>query len=1027
MTACRGVRVRPLWSWYTRTVLAGLSIMNGASLLGRRRVSSPWGALWLAVALAPMVAAPVQGLDPSRRLADHVVRTWGIESGLPQYSVNSVVQTRDGYLWAGTQEGLVRFDGVRFTVYDTGLVSAMQSSFIQVLLEDVMGRLWVGTNGGGLLRLEDGEFRLFGVGEGLPSDVVLALCEERDGAVLVGTERGLVRIRDDRVEVPVFASHLPHAKVSALLADRDGGLWIGTYGGGLLYHTPWARELVTTADGLPDNVVLVLYQDREDRVWAGTYDGGLAVREGGRWRAFAQNDRLGSKRVMALFEDRQGALWVGTYGAGLARLFRGEIDWLTEAGGLAGNVVMSIAQDREGSLWVGTETGGLTQVRNGKFIPVTTRHGLSHPVVFGVLEDRHGDVWLGTAAGGLNRLRAGTMEVFNPAVGFPSDHVGGIAESRDGDLWVGIRTGLVKGRPGRWQQVRLPGPVRSPFVWAMHEDRDGTLWVGSDGGGLQCRRLDGRWEVHSTETGFPSNLVRAIVRDGSGALWAGTAGGLARLRDGEWRTFTQADGLPNDYVVALFEDRVGAVWVGTMTGLGLVQGERVTGFPRTSGVPGEAVLSIQEDDKGFLWMGFNKGLVRISRQDLERWAERRSGDVPVVWFGTSDGMPSAECNGGSQPSSWRTRSGRLLFPTVRGVAVVDPAHLPSNAVPPPVLVEEVKADGRALPLADGVVVPAGTRRLEILYTALSLVDPDRVFFRHQLEGFDPEPLEVGRQRSVTFTGLRPGEYRFWVTACNEDGRWNEDGTGLQLRVVAHLWQTRLFQGLVALLAVGALVVASGWRVKQIRRHEQELERLVRERTEQLRQTNQQLEEQRHRLAQANRMLQRLAVIDPLTAVANRRRFADTLEVEWRRAQRQSRPLSLLMVDIDAFKAFNDHHGHQAGDSCLRQVAEALAAAASRPGDTVARYGGEEFVILLADTDLTGSLAVAERVRSAVEALAIPHGFSAAAEVVTVSVGCATLTPDAGLASDVLITLADAAMYSAKREGRNRVMAAVNES
>lgn len=976
----------------------------------------------LGVLLAVTAADPVFGLDPERRLTDYVVHSWGIDAGLPQYSVNTIIQDRQGYLWAGTQEGLVRFDGVRFTVYDAGAVAEMRSSFIQVLLEDSAGSLWIGTNGGGLMRLKDGQFHWFGTEHGLPSEVVLALAEAEDGSLLVGTERGLVEVREDSVTVPEAAAHLPHRKVASLLVEPGGGLWVGTYGG-LLHHAPWAHQVVTTAQGLPDNVVLTLLRDREGRVWAGTYDGGLAVREAGRWRPVQESGRLGSRRIMALFQDRQGTMWIGTHGGGLARLAGGRLDRLSERDGLAGNVVMSITQDREGSLWVGTETGGLTQLRDGKFVPVTTRHGLSHPVVFAVLEDRLGRMWMGTASGGLNRLQNGRIDAFGPASGFPSEHVGGIAEGRDGTLWVGIRTGLVRGRHGRWEEVPLPGEIRSPFVWAIHEDEDGTLWVGTDGGGLYRRLPDRRWEVHNTGTGLPGNLVRAIVRDRAGDLWVGTAAGLGRFRDGEWESFSRAEGLPNDYVVMLFPDRRGALWVGTLAGLARVAGDEVAPFPRESGVPVEAVLSMQEDELGFFWMGFNKGLVRMPRRALETWTPESPEPVPLTWFGTSDGMPSAECNGGSQPSSWRSRDGRLWFPTVRGVAVVDPSRLPTNKVPPPVLVEEVVADGRPLPLNDRVVVPPGTRRLEIQYTALSLVDPDRVLFQHQLAGFDPEPLDVGRRRSATFTGLRPGEYSFWVTACNEDGLWNREGVALALRVQPFFWQTWVFRGLLLLLVAGAMAGVSGWRVRRVRQHEQELEQLVSERTEQLRQTNRQLEGQRKRLAQANRMLQRLAVIDPLTAVANRRRFAETLDVEWRRALRQERPLALLMVDIDFFKAFNDRYGHQAGDSCLQQVAEALVTAASRPGDLVARYGGEEFAVLLADTDADGAAVVAEKARQCVEDLAIAHEASEVAAVVTVSVGLAAVTPEAGGATDTLITRADAALYEAKEAGRNTVVAA----
>jgi diguanylate cyclase (GGDEF)-like protein len=990
------------------------------------RRAHPTFVLWCALQLVGLVS-PALALDPTRRLADFVMRSWNIENGLPQSSVNAVLQDRNGYLWVGTQEGLARFDGVRFVVYDTRTEPAFVSSFVICLLEDRRGRLWVGTQGGGVVVRENGTFRRFSVEEGLPSSMVQAVAEDPEGRIWIATEQGVARIEGETVERPNLGVELPNANVYALACEEDGGLWLGTYGGGLLHVHKGGHQLFTAPAMLPDNVILRIYRDRPGRIWVGMYDGGLAMREGGAWRFFTRDHGLGSNRITDIKEDRDGTLWVGTYGGGLSRRVGDRFESVGLEEGLPSNVVVGLGEDREGNLWVGTETGGLTQMRAGKFLPFTTRHGLKSATVFATLEDSRGDMWLGTVAGGLVRVRGGEVRAFTPAEGFPSEHIGGLAEGRDGTLWVGIRTGLVRMRDERWEIIPLPGQVQRPFVWAVHEDGDGSLWLGTDGGGLHHRLPNGRFEVFTTDNGLPNNVIRAIIGDSSRRLWVATAGGLVSKDAKGFRGWGRKQGLPSEIIDALYEDPRGALWVGTGAGLARVEGDLVTCYDRGSGLPDQEVLGVLEDDIGFLWLAYNKGLVRVPKSSLEAFARGDKTAIAYTRFGAADGMPSTECNGGSQPPAWKRRDGTLWFPTTKGIAVVRPNQLPTNMVAPPVLIEQVQADGHPLASDRQFEIPAGTRRVEINYTALSLVDPERVHFRVRLAGLDRVFLDVGNRRVANFAGLAPGSYRFEVQACNEDGIWNEVGARVEIVVGAYFWQTAWFRALALVLVAAAAALFLAARIRAARLREHELQGLVEERTGELQRTNRLLEDQGSRLAQANRMLQRLAAVDSLTSTANRRRFDTTLKQEWRRAVRSQKPLSLLMVDIDFFKAYNDHYGHQQGDECLRRVSEALGRGASRPGDLVARYGGEEFAILLADTDRHGANTVAEKVRSAVEELRIGHDASTVESVVTVSIGVATQLADKEGSTAILVALADAALYEAKRGGRNRVEVSVVSS
>jgi diguanylate cyclase (GGDEF)-like protein len=394
----------------------------------------------------------------------------------------------------------------------------------------------------------------------------------------------------------------------------------------------------------------------------------------------------------------------------------------------------------------------------------------------------------------------------------------------------------------------------------------------------------------------------------------------------------------------------------------------------------------------------------VDRAALDAAAD---GGPPVesTVYGTADGMRSRECNGANSPPAWRGRDGRLWFPTGRGVVAVDPSRLPRNTVPPPVTIEEILVDGAA---AAAHVFPAGAKNLEIRYTAASFTEASRVRFKVKLEGYDRDWVDAGPRRAAYYTHLPPGDYVFRVQAANDAGVWNEEGAAAALRFEPAFTQTPWFWLVLAAAAsgLGALFVRD-WLSRRVAR-EAELVALVAERTRQL--------------EEANRGLRLLSTTDALTGIANRRSFDDTLRLFWTQARRSGAAISILIIDCDDFKGYNDAYGHLQGDACLKSVAEALVAAVSRTGDIVARFGGEEFAVLLLETPLEGCERVAERMRAAVERLGLASAASATGRV-TVSVGGATAYPGAGLSSDALIEKADALLYRAKRAGKNRIFVA----
>lgn len=1011
--------------------------------------------------------APLRALDPDKRLGQYPSSRWGRLDGLPFSGVTALAVGTDGYLWIGTQEGLARFDGVQFAVFDKRTTGAFEDHFVTSLAAGADGELWIGTREG-LVRHRKGELERFGAEHGLPHEYVRALLRDRHGRLWVGTYGGLVLWGSGRARrVWTETDGLLHPVVRSLEEDADGALWIGTSGGlhrldvsGPSSDPSEVPEVgdggalggarltsYTVADGLPSEFIRALELDGEGRLWIGTEGGGLARYLGnGRFTAAAVPE---TRTVGALLADRDGLLWVGSPGEGLWRLRGGAVERWTRREGLPHDVVWSLLEDPEGSVWIGTR-GGLLQLWNGHVTSITRDQGLSADSVRTLYQDRDGVLWIG--GDGLDRWLDGEILPAPPSLslspssgsrgsGAGREEVRSLLQTRDGALWIGTDRSL-KRFDGRETQSFTPdrGP-RGGEVNTLAEDREGNLWIGTSGGLSRYRPPkpgDGsgaaggeRFRTWSTDDGLPTAAVRALLPDPDGGLWVGTERGLSRLHNGEIRS---QPGLEGVFVLALHRDHEGGLWVGT-AGDGLFhlpRREAAGGLSRTprdavrsgemvrfrmrDGLFNDLVFQILEDDDGHLWMSCNKGVFRVRLEELRRFARGEIETLPSRWLDEADGMASAECNGGTQPAGWRTRDGRLWFATVQGVVVIDPSQSLDSRPPPPLVIEEVRVDGERREPQSPVTVGPGGGTVEIRYTAPSFVAPGKVRFRYRLEGFheDGRWEAAGARRAAFFTGLRPGRYLFQVTAAHGKGPWNATGAALELELVPFFYETPWFLALVAVAVVLTAVLAFRLRVRALRTRQVELERLVDRRT--------------HELEEANRSLARLAAEDGLTGVPNHRKFRQVLFDEWRRAVRSGEPLAVLMADIDFFKHYNDTYGHQRGDGCLREVAQALAACVHRPGDLVARYGGEEFAVVLPGTDRDAAHRLAEEMRAAVERLDLEHAGipgsagdgAAAAGRVTLSVGGTAAVPTREQSPDQLLTAADKALYRAKAEGRNRV-------
>jgi ligand-binding sensor domain-containing protein/signal transduction histidine kinase len=768
-----------------------------------------WAGWFAGVAAALLTAAAATGIQHAG--APYTIDVWETDEGLPQNSVIAMAQTRDGYLWLGTLNGLVRFDGLRFTVFDESNTPELPSSRIVNLFEDTRSELWIGTETAGALLVSGGRVRPLDIGRGSREGRLLAACEDPAGAVWLYTADGqLCRHRAGLVDVWQVGNEAPSA-CRAVIADSEGTLWVGN---------DWS--LFSLTNNAPVSQARL---PLEPVPIPGKLEGLLAARSGGHWRFVGgriqkwQAGRLvrdlgpfpwSRVAVGAACEDKNGHLVVGTLGAGLYWFdAEGQATHLSRAEGLSNDYILSLQTDREGSLWIGTDGGGLNRLRRQVFdvVPPTRDR-----VVQTVSEDAAGGIWIGYNGGGVDYWHNGTAQPWSTRVGGREWQVRAVLADHQGRVWVGTWGG---GLLQRQQQhlVKAPGAdVVHPVVFSLHEGTDGTIWAGTQGG---LARLDTNgWRAFNARDGLPGDGVRAVIQDRDGTVWLGTAGGgLGQFRDGRFVAVTPPDSRPGEDIASLFLDSEGTLWAGTY-GRGLLRWKegRWNRFTSKEGLLSNSVGSIAEDEKGYLWISSNAGVLRVARASFDEVAAGRLALLPGPSYGRSDGLPARECTLGSQPGAWKGRDGRIWIPTIRGLAAVQPSSVGPNTQPPPVTIESVLIDGQAVnasPLravwSGTLSVPANRERIEVHFTSVNLAAADRARFRTWLEGHEKGWTDAGSTRVARFSNLSPKTYRLHVTACNEDGVWNPTGCLLTFTVEPPFWRSRWFLALSSLALLGSVV------------------------------------------------------------------------------------------------------------------------------------------------------------------------------------------------------------------------------
>lgn len=827
-------------------------------------------------------------------IAQHVLRSaqdndirferLSIEHGLSHSSVLCMLQDSQGFMWFGTGDGLNKYDGYRFAVYDHDPENpySLSNNTIRTIYQDRQDVLWVGTEGGGLNRLdrETGQFTRYQADpaepQSLSNDTVNIILQDRSGKLWVGTDAGLDTF--DR-EKGTFAHYHPeslqNSKVQSIYQDLAGLLWIGTDDGLWVFnqndeHVAHYRHNPLELGSLTNDSIRVLYEDQDGTLWVGT-DGGLDRfnREYETFTPYRNDPRnphsLGNNQIRAIHQDRSGVLWIGTNGGGLDRFDQGKGTFVhyrhapSDPNSLSSNSVFSVYTDREGVLWIGTITGGLNRSFAGmrNFVHYKSnpeaRNSLSSNIVRALYETTSGDLWIGTTAG-LDRLdrNAGEFTHYqhNPydLNSLSDNFVLSVYQDREGILWLGTLQGglnrldLATGDFAHYTfNPRDPLSLSNNTVRAIYEDRAGNLWVGTSEG---LNRFDRETELFyhylcKYKAGFLStsscNDIRAIYQDRTGSLWVGTAAGLNEFtQDGQQVAhYYKIPGEPNspssDLILSIYQDRTGILWLGTFQG-GLnrfdPQTKRFTHYRKKDGLPNDVVYGILEDGEGNLWLSTNQGLSRFDPQ-TETFKN----------YDVKDGLQSNEFTGGAYHQSG---SGEMFFGGINGFNAFYPELVTENSYIPPVVLtsltqngEDVRPEATVESIKE-VIFKWPNNFFEFEFAALSYAQPEKNQYAYMLEGFDQEWNNAGTRRFGKYTNLPGKTYTLHVKGTNNDGLWNKEGTALKITIVPPFWATWWFRGGIALVLLAGAIGGYRLRVRNIEARSRELEAQVEQRTAELR-------------------------------------------------------------------------------------------------------------------------------------------------------------------------------------------------
>ncbi len=767
---------------------------------------------WVLLMIGLALTVPSAALDPQRAISQYAHTAWRAQDGVFSGTPNVIAQTTDGYIWIGTQTELVRFDGVRFVPWTPPEGKSLPNSSIYSLLGAHDGSLWIGS-GGTLSQWKNDELINYADTNGRVNTVL----EDQGGSIWIARSRvsdgkgPVCQVQDKKLRCYGTGDGIPYPYGGFLVQDKSQNLWIETNGAlcrwrpGSACTNYFVNQAALAGGGIG---LWQLTSGPDGSIWSSVDSPGAgpSVQQfvDGVWKHQVLPRLPGiDSGVSALFVDRDNVLWIGTVSGGIYRIVNGETDHFGSGDGLSSDSVQSFYQDREGNLWVVT-SAGIDRFHDLPVVSFSIHQGLTAEDVGSVLSAHDGTLWIGNR-GGLDFVTGGKSSAFRTVSRLPGRRVTSLLEDHQGRLWVGVDSGLTVYEAGVFRPINRADGSALGGIIAITEDTDHVIWAEAIGNPSRLVRIqDGRVREEIAPPRIPR--AKSLAPDLKGGVWLGlTNGDLARYREGRLETFPKKQGTNNQAVQNLLADSDGSIWAATSNGLIRWKDGKEETLDSRNDLPCNSVLSMLRDPRGSIWLYTGCGVVAITDSELGKWWEHPDAKVKLTFFDAVDGAQPAFSD--FRPSAARSRDGRLWFVNGSVVQMVDPGRLYENRTAPPIQIEKVVADRKSYAPREGLRLPSLTRDLEIDYTALSFVAPQRVRFRYRLDGRDANWQDPQGRRQAFYSDLRPGKYRFRVIACNNDGVWNEVGASLSFTLLPAFYQTNWFL-LICLAGFGGIVWAA---------------------------------------------------------------------------------------------------------------------------------------------------------------------------------------------------------------------------
>ncbi len=739
--------------------------------------------------------ANLLALDPSYNLNQYISKNWQIEDGLPQISVTTIQQSKDGYLWFGTEEGLVRFNGYEFKVYNKYTDKILSNSYITALnsFDNIM------------------LIAIFG--------------------------KGLIKMEGGKINELSISNFEKLSSISLIKRDKEGGVWIGTFGKGLWYwHNNVLKEI--ELEGLKEEInIRCIIEDRDSEVWIGTEGKGIFIYKEGTAKPFYLNNRLPDLNIFALLEDDEGFYWIGT-SRGLVKFSKNNyFEVFNEKNGLKNSNIRTLFQDKDSVIWIGTTGGGIQRFFKNNFIKEIQPSALSKETILSIFEDLEGNIWIGTMGSGLYQFSNSLVKNLGKEEGFEKPLIFSIFQDKKGNVWAGTSDGLFKLEKGKDKFNKIKGPPDN-IILGLMEDKKGGIYVGTYRGGIGYY-FNNKWVYYNAKNGLPSNKVFTIIEDCKGNIWAGTEMGIAHWNNKKWLVIDDKDGLPGKKINVLFQDKDKKIWVGTNYGIGVIY-ENSNGFniknfltkkditsfymdlegnlwitTQGDGIflyknkkfyslrenfkfPVESFYTILEDNEGFLWLSSAKGLIRVSKKELEDYFLNNSNNLKYFHFGKEDGMRSEECVGVSKPAGIKDNEENLWFPTIKGIALLNPKSIPKIPYKFPIYIEGIKFDNKFVKPINGLSFAPSKGNIEIHFSGLFFSSPNILEYKYRLINFESDWVYANKRRVAYYTNLPPKKYIFEVSARIKNYDYNET-TQIYFSIKPHFYQTWIFYIIIGFL------------------------------------------------------------------------------------------------------------------------------------------------------------------------------------------------------------------------------------